>query len=271
MKTIESLAFEAVELEKKLAGYVKLRKNYRMFQDISGLITDLDLKTLAQKNKEALKGPGRTAQRLGILLGINPHYIYDAKFIMKTEPELKEFIISGKAALKDCRNILRLPPPKRKEILKKIYSGLVDREEVRKYVEKYYSPKMTKKSVDFDEVLSGLKKDLEQDITANQKFYFIGSAYNKLKASSGGNRRSEYSPAGYTDEKLADALGISRASVDRSRTFANVIDRLKVKNPQQAEDILAGRLRGALTLLSSRPNAQSYELRKHAKNQNRQG
>lgn len=258
----ESLAFEAAELDKKLADYVKLRKNYRMFKDISSLISDPKLLILANKNKEVFKGAGRTAHRIGLLLGINPHYIYDAKAIMKAEPNLKEFIIEGKVALRDCRNILKLPAREKKEILKKIYDCRIDREGVRRFVEKHYKQGAVEKPTDFDEVVSALKKNMEQNITANQRFYLIGSAYGKLCAATGGNRRSGYSPAGNTSVRLAEAIGMSRASVERSRTFAKVIDRLKIKNPKQAEDILKGKFRGALTLLSSAPNAQSYELKK---------
>ena len=265
MKRLEELAFEALELEKSLAKFVKLRKNYRAFKDISGIITDPELKRLAQKNTSVLKEKGRTADQLGILLNINPHYIYDAKAIMKTEPALKDIILSNRVSLTDCRKTLKLPSDARKKVLKKIYSG-ADAEEVKQLLELHYKPGTAKNDGDFFKIASKLKSELDKNIPAARKNYLIGSAYNAVKTSIGGDRRSsKYERDRNTDVRLSEYLEISRVAVDRAGKFANIIDNLKIKNPKLAKDILAGKVKGALTYLINKPGNKNYIFKKPAK------
>ncbi len=267
MKRLEELAFEALELEKSLAKFVKLRKNYRAFKDISGIITDPEIKKLAQKNINVLKEKGRTADQLGILLGINSHYIYDAKAIMKTEPSLKDVILSRRFSLTDCRKTLKLPSDIRKKVLKKIYSG-ADSDEVKQLLKLYCKPSRVKNEIsgDFFNVALKLKSELYKNIPAARKNYLIGSAYNALKTSIGGDRRShKYETGKNTDVKLSEYLEISRVTVDRAGKFANIIDNLKIKNPKLAKDILAGKIKGALTYLISKPENENYIFKKPTK------
>ena len=119
------------------------------------------------------------------------------------------------------------------------------------------------------------KKQLgRRNLTEEQKTYMIGKMYEARKKSQGGDRGNQYTKEasrqngdmakGRTAKLIADEVGVSQKSVERSEKFSKGIDTLRESNPEAADAVLKGNSGATKAEISELPNKTANEIQKVA-------
>ncbi len=108
---------EEAKERKRQAGRLYGEKHLRKEEEVTEIFPE--------PLNNSLKNTGEARQQAAKLVGINPHYVSDAKKIKQKAPEIAEKVLEGKLSIPEAKAVIKQPEEIQQKVLEKIEKGEV--------------------------------------------------------------------------------------------------------------------------------------------------